>query len=168
MLRSKRFGIAAVAVTGMIFAMMVPPAPATASSAAPAGAAAPPAPSPRYNIGMAYDATHGQVVLFGGWGDSGDLDDTWTWDGTGWTKRKPAASPPARCSMGMAYDAARGEVVLFGGIRQRTSSTTPGPGTARTGPSGSPLIDPSCAGYRAWPTTRPGARSCCSGVPTGD
>ena len=65
---------------------------------------------------MAYDAATGTVVLFGG--DVGVhhfLGDTWTWDGSTWTKQAPKTSPPARHSASMAYDAATGTVVLFGG-----------------------------------------------------
>jgi hypothetical protein len=65
---------------------------------------------------MAYDASRGQVVLFGGDFDSASVNDTWTWNGTDWTERAPAHSPPARQAMGMAYDAARGQIVLFGGF----------------------------------------------------
>jgi hypothetical protein len=74
-------------------------------------------PTARQDMGMAYDAAGGQVVLFGGgfYTDGDGLDDTWTWDGTDWTQRAPAHSPPAREDMGMAYDAARSEVVLFSG-----------------------------------------------------
>ena len=68
---------------------------------------------------MAYDAATGTVVLFGGDGSSGDLGDTWTWNGTTWTEQTPATSPPARESATMAYDAATGTVVLFGGQIQR-------------------------------------------------
>jgi hypothetical protein len=56
------------------------------------------------------------VVLFGGIDDSGNVDDTWTWDGTDWTKQTPANSPSTRQDMGMDYDAARSQVVLFGGV----------------------------------------------------
>ena len=48
----------------------------------------PPAPTPRFEMGMAYDAASGQVVLFGGGGHAW-LGDTWTWDGTDWTQRTP-------------------------------------------------------------------------------
>jgi len=77
-------------------------------------AASPPA---REDAAMAYDAATGTVVLFGGIGNGSDnlLRDTWTWNGTTWTKRHPAASPPAREDAAMAYDAATGTVVLFGG-----------------------------------------------------
>jgi hypothetical protein len=63
---------------------------------------------------MAYDSAHGQMVLFGGEGDS-LLGDTWTWDGVDWTEHTPAHSPLPRSTMGMVYDGARNQVVLFGG-----------------------------------------------------
>jgi len=64
---------------------------------------------------MAYDPATGDMVLFGGSGNSGDLGDTWTFDGTTWTQLSPATSPPARDSVSMAYDLATGNIVLFGG-----------------------------------------------------
>ena len=64
---------------------------------------------------MAYDPATGNVVLFGGADALQRFGDTWTWDGTTWTKQAPATSPPARYSASMAYDAATGNVVLFGG-----------------------------------------------------
>ena len=68
---------------------------------------------------MAYDAATGTVVLFGGYtrtaGGIVTFGDTWTWDGSTWTKRAPVSSPPARSGASMAYDAATGTVVLFGG-----------------------------------------------------
>jgi hypothetical protein len=57
----------------------------------------------------------GTVVLFGGQGANTDLRDTWTWDGSTWTKQAPTTSPPARIFASMAYDAATRNVVLFGG-----------------------------------------------------
>ena len=62
-------------------------------------------------ISMAFDVARQQVVYFGG--PAGDQ--TWTWNGTTWTKRAPAHSPPARSGHAMAYDAARQRVILFGG-----------------------------------------------------
>jgi hypothetical protein len=66
-------------------------------------------------MGIAYDAARGVVVLFGGYDNGSPLGDTWTWDGTDWTKRHPVHAPSARLGSGMAYDAARAKVVLFGG-----------------------------------------------------
>jgi hypothetical protein len=53
-------------------------------------------------------------VLFGGYMGS-FVNDTWTWDGSDWTKQAPAHSPPKRYGPGMADDEARARVVLFGG-----------------------------------------------------
>ena len=79
-----------------------------------------PATSPpaRYDASMAYDQGTGQLVLFGGYhGVRGSLyfGDTWTWNGSTWTKLSPAASPPPREGAAMAYDNATGQLVLFGG-----------------------------------------------------
>src|SRR5437773_2395211 len=75
-------------------------------------------PAPRLYSAMAYDAAHGQVVLFGGYSCTlvcGPANDTWVWDGTNWTQKSPANSPPVRAYHTMAYDAARARVTLFGG-----------------------------------------------------
>jgi len=45
-----------------------------------------------FNAAMAYDAATRTVVLFGGFGglgDRGPLNDTWTWNGTTWTQQSP-------------------------------------------------------------------------------
>jgi hypothetical protein len=73
------------------------------------------APSPRTGAAMAYDAAREQVVLFGGQGPEGALDDTWTWNGSVWTQQHPAASPPARSAALMAYEPATRSVVMVGG-----------------------------------------------------
>jgi hypothetical protein len=53
-----------------------------------------------------------RVVLFGGGWDEG-FGETWSWDGTTWTRLAAAISPPAREGYAMAT---RGDtVVLFGG-----------------------------------------------------
>ena len=72
-------------------------------------------PSARAFAAMAYDAGTNQVVLFGGQDSSGNLNDTWTWNGTTWTQMSPATSPPARRGAAMTYDAGTNQVVLFGG-----------------------------------------------------
>jgi hypothetical protein len=75
---------------------------------------------------MAYDSIHQQVVLFGGSTSSYHslLSDTWVWDGSNWTQKSPANSPPARFNHAMAYDAAHGQVVLFGGCCRDPLSDT--------------------------------------------
>ncbi len=81
-------------------------------------------PPARWRAAMAYDPAIRRIVLFGG----ADIDlhrlpsppvqlfgDTWTYDGTTWTRQSPAASPGERQSAAMAYDAHLGKLVLFGG-----------------------------------------------------
>ncbi|HEY6460837.1 MAG TPA: hypothetical protein VIY73_11825, partial [Polyangiaceae bacterium] len=70
---------------------------------------------------MAYDATRGVTVLFGGEGQS-DLGDTWEWDGTTWTQQcatapcnKTGNLPTARPGAAMAFDPVHAVTLLFGG-----------------------------------------------------
>jgi hypothetical protein len=71
---------------------------------------------------LAYDEQRSTTVMFGGsagstvTGRAAATDATWTWDGTAWTRRLPAVSPPPRHGHALAYDANRGRVVMFGGI----------------------------------------------------
>lgn len=73
------------------------------------------APSARGGSQMAFDGT--QLVLFGGYTLSGQikngLNDTWTWNGTSWTKQSPQTSPPKTHSAGMAFDGT--QAVMYGG-----------------------------------------------------
>jgi hypothetical protein len=85
-------------------------------------------PSARRHAAMVYDAVRGETVLFGGahvltsdecrvvCDSVQEFNDTWTWDGTTWTREQPADSPPALQNVTMVFDAARGETVLFGGL----------------------------------------------------
>jgi hypothetical protein len=67
---------------------------------------------------MATDPVTGHVVLFGGFDPTTGtvVNDTWTFDGTNWTRLTPRNRPPARDLAGMATDTATGRIVLFGGI----------------------------------------------------
>ncbi|TMD06014.1 MAG: hypothetical protein E6J01_08655 [Chloroflexi bacterium] len=85
-------------------------------------AAGPIGPSPRANAALAYDATRGKLVLFGG-GAATWLGDTWTWDGRAWQQESPALSPSPRGAAAMAYDPTSGLVVLFGGISGGSGAT---------------------------------------------
>src|SRR5262249_33026 len=74
----------------------------------------------------AFDTVHSQLVLFGG-ADifSGQpINDTWTWDGTTWTRQNPATKPPARWGAAMAYDSLHGQVGMFGGYSEGSANTT--------------------------------------------
>jgi hypothetical protein len=79
-----------------------------------------PASSPPASTGgttaIAYDADHKTVVMFGGlYLANSAVDQTWSWDGTTWTTRRPATIPPARFNHAMAYDASTHTVLLTGG-----------------------------------------------------
>jgi hypothetical protein len=63
---------------------------------------------------MVYDAAHGTTLVFGGYASGGRADDTWLWDGIGWTQQLTAA-PPARDQACAAYDPIRQRIVMFGG-----------------------------------------------------
>ena len=65
---------------------------------------------------MAYDAANHTVVVFTNATAHSVFGETWTWDGSTWTKQTTAAHPPARYEASMAYDAATSTVVLFGGV----------------------------------------------------
>jgi hypothetical protein len=74
-------------------------------------------PGPRSSASLAFDGTHGVLVLFGGLDSTGvPLGDTWTWDGSTWTRRTPAPSPAARQGAALTQHPATGGVLLFGGI----------------------------------------------------
>src|SRR5262249_15235538 len=76
------------------------------------------APSPRMDAGMTYDSGRQRTVLFGGrvGGECGALlNDTWEWNGTAWTLRTPAISPPAAAGVHPVSDSARGKTWLLAG-----------------------------------------------------
>src|SRR5262249_6415135 len=71
-----------------------------------------------YLFSLAYDSVRGRTVCFGGCTDSGSqsaTNQTWEWDGSAWTQRLPAVSPPPRFGQAMAFDRARGRLVMHGG-----------------------------------------------------
>lgn len=71
-------------------------------------------PSARWGAAAAYDEARGVATLFGGYGPTGPLNDTWEWDGA-WHLRAPAVSPSARLLAAASHDASSGLVILFGG-----------------------------------------------------
>jgi hypothetical protein len=69
---------------------------------------------------MAYDSARQLLVMVAPIHNStstGDgTMDTWTWNGTVWTRLAPSTSPPPRDGYGLAYDPAHSLVVLAGGL----------------------------------------------------
>ena len=109
--KSLSLAMAAMLVAGFTIA-------AGAQSLAPTWSQQSPANNPgsRYIHSMAYDAGHGQVVLFGGYAGGGYANDTWLWNGTNWAQANPTNAPSQRAAPAMVYDPVHGNVVLFGGF----------------------------------------------------
>src|ERR1017187_8623610 len=108
-------GLGAALMLLASFCLAVPPLP---PSLAPEWYQQSPAANPggRFDHAIAYDAAHGQVVLFGGLEGT---NDTWLWNGTTCTQAIPPNTPNnpgPRGNAAMVYDAAHGQVVLFGGL----------------------------------------------------
>lgn len=72
-------------------------------------------PPNRADASIAYHPGTGKIVLFGGYGDTGMLNDTWTFDGTTWQKETPLISPSARGGAALAHDPKTSGMLLFGG-----------------------------------------------------
>jgi hypothetical protein len=104
-------------------------------------------PSARTGAAMAYDAADQSIVLFGGQSRTKALDDTWTWNGSGWTQQHPATSPPALENAQMAYDPVTHDVILVG-MTEPAGSMLPiacssGSGSASSGSTtGDPSLPP--------------------------
>ena len=64
---------------------------------------------------MAYDPATQTVILFGGDDGQTALGDTWSWDGSGWSRLYAAVSPAPRTRALMAYDPGTHRLVLTGG-----------------------------------------------------
>lgn len=70
-------------------------------------------PPARWMHAMVYDSARQRIVIFGGMGANGGLNDTWEWDGTTWTQVSTAISPPGGSWPYMAYDPTRQVTVLW-------------------------------------------------------
>lgn len=86
------------------------------STSVTSGAIDPNGPLPtRSDFAMGYDG-NSKLILFGGRGSSsstGVLNDTWSWNGTVWTKLTPSVSPFGRFKCELANFGSN--VILFGG-----------------------------------------------------
>lgn len=88
--------------------------------------AGPETPPPRRAHTAAFDASNQTMLVFGGALEDyiHGHDDTWEWDGNGWSRRGPRdpqgdGEPSARHRASLARDDARGVVVAFGGQTER-------------------------------------------------
>jgi hypothetical protein len=69
---------------------------------------------------MVYDPNLKKTVLFGGFDSVNYTDETWTWDGTTWTRVKKNP-PPSRSLAAMWFDPTLKKTVIFGGIGRKSS-----------------------------------------------
>jgi len=81
-------------------------------------------PSPRTDASMAYDATLGLIVMFGGGFSTPIQNQTWAWNGTTWAQLNPVDKPTARYAASMGYDPLSKGLVLFGGFNPGTLDDT--------------------------------------------
>jgi len=77
-------------------------------------------PPARSYCAMAYDPVSKKVLLFGGEGKTGNLNDTWAFDGSNWTQLAPAVAPPVRNGATMAFDWISKKLIMFGGFNVNT------------------------------------------------
>lgn len=77
-------------------------------------------PSARAGAGMSFDPVREAIVLFGGTGDSGPLNDTWQLDGDEWKLIQAAGAdgaPAPRVGFSMGYSTNTSQLVMFGGSK---------------------------------------------------
>ncbi len=74
-------------------------------------------PAPAARDGAAWAFGGERLLLFGGWTgrDDGLLNDTWSYDGRGWTSHPATIVPHVRYAHAGAWDPARGRLVVFAG-----------------------------------------------------
>ncbi|MGI8550764.1 MAG: Kelch repeat-containing protein, partial [Dehalococcoidia bacterium] len=113
-------------------------------------------PSPRAGAGLAYDAAHGLVVLFGGCCSNGYTNDTLVWDGSTWHFPGPVLQPAITSISPAAGPTTGGLVVVISGTNLETFGYTTtvsfgevaatfaycyGPSCEVTSPPGSGAVD---------------------------
>ncbi len=72
----------------------------------------------RKDHAMVYDSGADRIIVFGGWDEECDKDDTWMYDVTTntWELRNPTVSPQGRTDHSMVYHPEAERTVLFGGF----------------------------------------------------
>lgn len=73
-------------------------------------------PSPREGAALTYYPPQKTVVLFGGKGKDGLLQDTWQYSAGNWTELSPPILPSSRMDAAFTYDANDDYGLLFGGV----------------------------------------------------
>lgn len=128
-------GVAVVALPSIAAASSPTTTAGTTSTTSPTTTTAPPepvdavwtklwtAPPPSRSYGNMATGPGGMPVIFGGRSGLTILNDTWVWNGAGWTEQTGTA-PPARFGAAMA-ETGPGQVVLFGGSGEFNGGSNP-------------------------------------------
>lgn len=111
----RRSLLAALAIPAVLVALM---GARTLSTLLAHHTAAPTQPAPRRDAGLAADPDHHEILLLGGESSTGPLDDTWTWDGSTWTRQRPPVRPPAFRNPVLLYDHSRHRVDLLSAMSE--------------------------------------------------
>lgn len=79
-----------------------------------------PAPKERYWHHLVSDPDSAAIILYGGNGGQGFLDDTWIYalDSNQWRFVRSDTPPPPRVNGAAAFDQSRQQLILFGGLRE--------------------------------------------------
>src|SRR5262245_34231035 len=102
----------------LILSLAVAPAQAAANDGQWAGPLAGVAPPSRYAQAAIYDPVRDRMVMFGGIGTAGLLNDVWSLSLAGtptWTEIAPGHGPSARYYATAVYDPVRDRMLVFGG-----------------------------------------------------
>lgn len=71
------------------------------------------------HLKMVYDASPGEVLLFGGGDENQNLStETWSWNGEAWTM-VGESGPPGRAHFGFVYDPVHEQSLMYGGYADR-------------------------------------------------
>jgi len=99
----------------LLLALLAAPAAAQTWSELTPGSG--PAPSPRRHAGVVHDPVGHRLVVFGGEGATGRLDDIWAFDLTAetWSDLTPATGPAPRRTPSMVYDPDGHRVLMWSG-----------------------------------------------------
>lgn len=80
-----------------------------------------PTPTHRRFGGAVYDQTLKKIVMFGGYDSVGNYrQDTWTWNGTGWSEVKPKNKPQHRAQPVMWYDPLAKKTIVYSGAGRKS------------------------------------------------
>ena len=118
-------------------------------------------PPVRYSMAFTYDIGRQRIVMSGGGTGllTGELADTWEWDGSDWRQRLPTGTAfAARRGMTLTYDLAQGRSVMFGGSVGNSSNILLNNDTltyAATTPASFAAYGAGCGGTAGVPALQP-------------